>query len=400
MYGIEEIDKNYIDEMISKQIYFLRSNDLNVVSATVTPKKYLAELYNRINAMTELSKEDNLVPVFITITAPSRYHNSGLNYNNSTPGNTAFYLSLVWAKFLRSNVFKRIKKDKLKYHYFRTYEPHKSGVPHLHSMLYVPLKYVIDIKKALVFQMQNEQIKQYKYLFQFKNKQYKSNYAGSAAYIIKYINKSLFNTKDGSLNDIAYWYAKHGIRRFLTSRSLVPLFIYRKLNYLDNFKDMKTVTIHLRNNRIVLSERRTEINYYYFDKDELVYTDRMLWSKPLKNPNSDDQIKLKLKEKEKVKKDIPIFDDTDLILGFYKNNKYVTIEDHILDKSYPLSFDCYSDTKLFRYVKELEKRIDNFEDVNIKRYAIFRNEAIRRDLIDDDIISPDLYDVFFEFLPK
>ncbi len=44
---------------------------------------------------------------------------------------------------------------------------------------------------------------------------------------MKYILKSFQNSKDNTLDDVGYWYAKNKILRFTTSRSLLPLKIYR-----------------------------------------------------------------------------------------------------------------------------------------------------------------------------
>ena len=80
------------------------NSDMN---ANLSPQRYYAEVSNRVNTLFKLSKELDLVPAFLTITAPSEYHNSSKYYNGSTPRETALYLSELWHKFIQRSVFRK-----------------------------------------------------------------------------------------------------------------------------------------------------------------------------------------------------------------------------------------------------------------------------------------------------
>ena len=71
--------------------------------------------------------------------------------------------------------------------YFRVYEPHKSGVPHLHAMLFLPFDYILDIKKKF-FEYFTDKVKwgNNKKSLDFRYTWYKSE-GGAVAYIIERI---------------------------------------------------------------------------------------------------------------------------------------------------------------------------------------------------------------------
>lgn len=243
MYGLNNIDKDLIDNKLKIQEEYLKNNGLyeSSYSPNIRPDKYIPELYNRVNTISKFCLEAELKPIFITITAPSAYHPYSNNlpnpkYNSSNPHETAKFLTSIWGRFLNSNVLSH--KCKARKHYFRTYEPHKSGVPHIHALLYVPVEFIPRIKQAFEYQMKKNDIKQYKFIYKFDNDVYKSSDKGAIAYIMKYINKTFKNAKSGIMTDVAYWYAKNKIRRFLTSRSLIPVMVYRKIHYKQEFQDM------------------------------------------------------------------------------------------------------------------------------------------------------------------
>ena len=394
MYGIEENDRLYIDLMLRKQKDYIEDNEFSTMSANIVPHKYIAELNNRIDAIIKIAQDDRCVPIFITITAPSQYHPTSKRFNNESPHAVSLYLSHIWAKLLRSNVFKRLKRFGGNKHYFRTYEPHKSGVPHLHALFYIPKAFLLDFKKAFLLLMQKENIKQYKFLFQFKKAGYNSNFEGSRAYILKYILKSLKSAKDGKMTDIAYWYIKHKIRRFITSNSLAPLFIFRKIKYIDNLQSLYKVTLHYRSKRLVLSGYKTCIDLFVFNKDDCVYEDKLLWSKPIKSTSIKRDV-LKFVApfvKEKKKSLVPVYNQYNDFIGHFKDNDFIKTP-------YKYSFyNQYSDLELFELIQTLDNMIDLDFDVNLTRYGVFKEEAKRRGILSGDLIPINDYDDSFDFI--
>jgi hypothetical protein len=160
MYGISTYDIQTIDTKLELQRKYIQSRFFDfgeetksaiefTYSANLNPKKYFAEMNNRINSIFEYAKQLNLKPVFVTLTAPSKYHKFNVNGDlKINPNETAKELTQIFNKFTNLRIFQKMKKE-LGHGliYFRVYEPHKSGVPHLHAMLFLPTDYILDIKK-------------------------------------------------------------------------------------------------------------------------------------------------------------------------------------------------------------------------------------------------------------
>ena len=90
MYGISTYDIQTIDTKLELQRKYICSRFFDfgdetksaiefTYSANLNPKKYFAEMNNRINSIFEYSKQLNLKPVFVTLTAPSKYHKRNVN---------------------------------------------------------------------------------------------------------------------------------------------------------------------------------------------------------------------------------------------------------------------------------------------------------------------------------
>jgi hypothetical protein len=123
MYGITKIDVETIDKKIDFQKEYIRKFVSNfdednsdflksVYSASLNPKKYFAEINNRVNTLVNNAKDKGYMPVFITLTLPSFYHKKDNEGNLKTnPNESAKVLSSVWAKFLRLKIFEHLKED-------------------------------------------------------------------------------------------------------------------------------------------------------------------------------------------------------------------------------------------------------------------------------------------------
>ena len=228
-------------QKILKQKYYLMDifkEDINIYSSRLNPKQYFSELNNRVNTICKIGEEQNLVPIFITITAPPKYHKKDINGNLIiSPRTTARYLSKTFNDYISSTYYKSVlKKYDFKNTYFRVYEPHKSGVPHLHMLLYFPKEEIKNLKSNYYNYFTKKGNKVY------LKKQFMTEFKKSAkSYIIKYILKSFNNANQDKFDlddDIRVsWYIYYNIPLFLTSRSLIPLNIYRKIRH--NFKYLK-----------------------------------------------------------------------------------------------------------------------------------------------------------------
>ncbi len=276
MYGITEEDMKKIDQKIERQINYLKDNNLTAIGANVAPDKYLAELNNRVNALTKIAFESKLKPVFITITLPSYFHPSSTKYRGYTLKECNVKLTNIWRKILRSRVLLVSN-----YHYIQTKEPHKSGVPHLHAVFYIEERYLDRFRQVFENEMKRQDIKRYEFKTEFKSDKYSRKISAVVAYILKYIFKSFKNSKTGKMSLTSYWYVKHNIRRVTMSRSLIPLRVYRRIHYKNKFQDMYKATKDWFNGRILESGKRWSIGYLSADDFHNIF-EEPLWIKDLK----------------------------------------------------------------------------------------------------------------------
>lgn len=436
MYGITKQDIKYIDTKISKQKQYLKnfdigflSDDLSMLdftySANLNPKKYFAEINNRINTIFLNAKEKGLKPVFVTLTAPSLYHKKD---NNSKlvvdPNQTAKDLTQIWNKFTSLQIFRKMKKE-LGYGlvYFRVYEPHKSAVPHLHAMIFIPVHYILKVKKKFIEYFSSSSWNASKNAIDFKYTWYK-NKGGAVGYIMKYITKTFINEdekqKNGSnkIQYAVYWYIKHKVRRFLSSRTLAPLSIYRKIRYYfkDKYKDdFKIISQKIKAGVIYKAFEDTQIWYIYYNHDIGEIEDIILWSKNtdlILNKRLDDKlnhIQCTQQREDFIKQSQAHLKElrSNNTLNSTTVNDLVVIDPIVikvdgidrfifnksLDKFIPIIVvpSRLNDYQLYNYFLQLDKQ--DLKTLNIKHYILTKNEMIKRDLLKNQQIQT-LNDIF------
>jgi hypothetical protein len=395
MYGITQKDIEQLDNKILHQKQFLSFGTLDIdgcdrklieftYSANINPKKYFAEVNNRVNAIINITSSMGLSPVFVTITAPSKYHEKD-NYGNLMidPNTTAKALTQIFNDFTNTSIFKKIRKEYERgFHYIRTYEPHKSGVPHLHAILFLPMKYIKPLESKFNEYFTDKQrwgnnLKSLKYIYKFDG-----NLKGAINYIMKYILKT-FKNEDTNKNDIqytSYWFLKHRVRRFLSSRSLIPLSIYRKIRHYFKSRGIsadlqKATRLYLNNGiyydydgkSINLKEpiyNKNRINIRYIDPDTKELVDSIMWEKKAQkslatqNTQRRDTINLKYQKKKLTKSSIVTVDG---------KSKYIQIAPSNM-----------SDYQLLDYYKTVDKFPSTTQDMH--KYLIAHNEMVKRGL--------------------
>lgn len=108
-----------------------------VETSMANPKNREVELYVRMRGYQEIADELQMPRLFLTLTAPSKYHSrhhygpKNAKYNGASPAQVQEYLSGVWA-----NIRARWAKHGIKPFGFRVVEPHHDGTPHWHMMLF------------------------------------------------------------------------------------------------------------------------------------------------------------------------------------------------------------------------------------------------------------------------
>lgn len=410
MYGITKEDILMIDNKLEKQRKYIASRLFEfgdesksalefTYSANLNPKKYFAEMNNRINSIFEYAKELDLKPVFCTITAPSQYHQTDMNKKLiKKPNETAKALTQIFNKFTSLQLFRRMKKDiGHGLIYFRVYEPHKSGVPHLHAMLFVPKDYILEIKNKFYEYFTDKvrwgnNIKSLDFKYTFYNKNETGDITGGAiAYIMKYVTKTFKNEDDKSTQYASYWYIKHNIRRFLTSRTLAPLTVYRKIRYF--FKKLPNsylyVTKLIKNGQIQKLFDNTTFNYMRVNYETGEVEDITVWQKStdliLKSRiKTNETFTLKYNKKEYKKPLLAFVSTFERYFNDEKLNKFVLM---------PVIPSRLKDYQLNNYYKILSET--NIDDLDLVHFGVVKNEMIKRGFLYEDYINPAEYNNTF-----
>jgi hypothetical protein len=115
-----------------------------IAKSVSNPQIRRHELMTRMRGCEDYAKQHDQVGLFITVTAPSKYHPTTTKkmfgtkttianpkYNGATPDQTNRYLNNVWA-LVRS----ALDKFNIKPYGFRVVEPHEDETPHQHYMLF------------------------------------------------------------------------------------------------------------------------------------------------------------------------------------------------------------------------------------------------------------------------
>ncbi len=411
MYGLTTSDYINIDKKLELQKAFIKNRVFEfgdesksvldfTYSANLNPNKYFAEMNNRINSIFEYTKELNLKPIFCTITAPSKYHQTDKNKKLLiSPNQTAKDMTQIFNKFTNLQIFQKMKK--IYNHgliYFRVYEPHKSGVPHLHAMLFVPKDYILPIKNKFFEYFTNKvkwgnNKKSLDFKYTFYNKNAMGDLTGGAiAYMIKYITKTFKNERNET-HKAWYWYIKNRVIRFLSSRTLASLEVYRKIRYF--FKNLPNSYLYvsklIRNNQIQKLFENTTYNYMRVNYESGEIEDITVWQKNTdlilrSRIKTNQTITLKYNKKE-YKEALKVFvSDFEKYLYSDKLNKFVLM---------PVIPARLSNYQLNNYYISLLKNIDS---VDLNHFGIVKNEMIKRDLLQDDYLNPALYNNSFDFI--
>jgi hypothetical protein len=232
--------------------------------------------------------------------------------------------------------------------------------------------------------MKKNEIKQYKFKKEFISEKYNNAVTSVIAYVLKYIFKTFESFKYGKIGDVGYWYIKHKIRRVTLSRSHIPLYLYRKINYQKKYQDLKRVTNIYKDGAIVTSEHKLIIMHIYNDKNGDLQDD-YLWVKRDWTKKSE-RIRLKYKRRKEAKRAyIPlIIDDEEYLLNL-DTNKY----------SKKIIIPAYlSDYELYNYYNYLNYNFDLL-DIDLVHYGIVKNECINRGIVFEDKISLNDYNIEF-----
>ncbi|WP_180980539.1 replication endonuclease [Vibrio diazotrophicus] len=109
------------------------------------------ELMVRCRGCEDIGNELGLQGLFLTLTTPSKYHNSyqrgGFvpHWNGASPRDAQIYLNNVWQK-----IRAKLGRDELRWFGVRVAEPHHDGTPHWHLLIWVKPEEQAAITKIFV----------------------------------------------------------------------------------------------------------------------------------------------------------------------------------------------------------------------------------------------------------
>lgn len=204
---------------------------------------------------------------------------------------------------------------------------------------------------------------------------------------MKYVTKTFKNENDDSTQYASYWYIKHNIRRFLCSRTLAPITIYRKIRHFfkKHSNDYLKVTQLIRNNEIHRLFDDTTYSYMKFNYETGEVEDITVWQK-----NTDlilnsrikkkDTITLKYTKKERKKALLSLSSDFERY-AFNEN-----LQEFVL---LPVVPSLLSDYQLQQYYRFLDKK--DIKDLDLVHFGLVKNEMIKRTMIHEETISLNEY---------
>lgn len=387
-YGLTLNDIENVNNKLEKQTTFLKNFILNLgdgdfnlldncMSANINPKKYFAEVNNRVNSLFKYANMMELKPVFLTITCPSEYHPSSKNYDpNISVKDSVRYLSEKWASFLRLKVFTHIKKA-INHNmiFIRVIEPHKDGCPHCHVMIFIPKNYVHKVRITFKRHFTADGASTYAQNFRYT---WHNESGGAVAYILKYINKTFKHALNDQMTLEAYYYANYSIRRFTTSQTLLPLYVHRKIKHEPKFRDFIYTTLKYRDGTIYPLFDKTIFFYRYYDEDG--YQESILYSR---SPILDQLFKkssVHVPEKVhtfKKRSPAPVVINDQLSNYVFNHNKFYAVKK---------PYYKYSDHDLLVYFNSLD-----IDSCDLNHFCYIRNLLVSRGVIEDDYLVDQLY---------
>lgn len=386
-YNLSLEDLQIVDKKIENQKKFLSEfvidvfeNDFNLLdssmSANINPKKYFAEVNNRVNSLFKYANMLDLYPVFLTQTCPPQFHSNSKSYDGSSVKASVAYLSKRWASFLRLKIFKNIKRS-INHNmiYIRVLEPHKDGTPHSHILIFIPKNFILPLKKVFKRHFSvdgaSKLAQDYKYTWS-------GNAGGAVAYIMKYINKTFKHALDDKMTLEAYYYAFYSIRRFTTSQTLLPLYVHRKIKHNEKFRDFIWSTLKYKDGTIYHIFNKKVFLYRYLTEDDGLCED-VIYSR---SPDLDVLFPKPSSSVPKFIKKYAVHSSSTLLKD---SSIPVFLNDALTDYVFNYGrafipkkpFHAYSNWELLEYFNSLD-----VETCDLNHFIHIRNMCVARDLID------------------
>ena len=189
--------------------------------------------------------EKGLVPIFVTLTLPSKYHRFRINkrtgkhvfnprYKGYTIKEGYKLLQKASREILRH--FKRYDRGEGKGYnipYIKAFEKHKDGTPHEHFVAWVP-EWLVEAFIAIV----KSKIKLFGLGKEYKIEVLKDVNKGSG-YLLKYLQKTLLDENEENLYALDGWRKENRIRIFTHSQAYLKRRDFEKIlpHFVDSLED-------------------------------------------------------------------------------------------------------------------------------------------------------------------
>lgn len=214
------------------------------------------ELMTRIRGCEEWADERGMVGVFLTLTAPSRFHSQGgenVKYEGATPRDAQQWLCEQWGRARAA-----LQRAGVEFYGFRVAEPHRDGCPHWHALVWVADNAAAVALCMLVRRYWLQWDENEAGAREHRCKAVRMHAGGASGYIAKYIAKNIDDVgavgveghrdeweSDGSAQADLFggtaarvdaWASTWGIRQF-QALGQPPVTVWRELRRVDRERE-------------------------------------------------------------------------------------------------------------------------------------------------------------------
>ena len=191
----EADEASQLDYIMKKSLVNENNKKIPLWKVASTEKQRFAEIFIQVSSLDAYAKQLDYKPLFITFTAPARFHpkpSKGVSsWDGSTPKDSNDYLKGLWNAFRKD-----IHRHKIEMNGFWAVEPHKDQCFHKHALMYVNKKHYDELVILI-----NKHFRHSENAVRIEEIDTKKSKATS--YVMKYLTKSFnmdFELKGGVLN--------------------------------------------------------------------------------------------------------------------------------------------------------------------------------------------------------
>lgn len=191
----EADEAKQLDYVMKNSVAYENKKIIPLWKIASTEKQRFAEIFIQVTSLDLYAKQLDYKPLFITFTAPARFHpkpSKGVSsWDGSTPKDSNDYLKGLWNAFRKD-----IHRHKIEMNGFWAVEPHKDQCFHKHALMYVNKKHYDELVILI-----NKHFRHSENAVRIEEIDTKKSKATS--YVMKYLTKSFnmdFELKGGVLN--------------------------------------------------------------------------------------------------------------------------------------------------------------------------------------------------------